>query len=160
MTPPGVDFYERVWMWAAGILIVLFLGTLAWATVAQGIRPPSHIETIDPRTVRDDPRFAERGVTRKPEGGAIVIAVAMTFAFEPGEIRVPANQPVTFRITSVDVQHGFQIVGTNANTMVIPGYVSEFTTVFKRPGEYLIVCNEFCGVGHHLMSGKLIVEAP
>jgi len=160
MTPMRVDFYERVWMWAAGILIVLFLATLAYATVAQGIRPPSHIETINPRAVFDDARFAERGVTRKADGGAVVIAIAMTFAFQPAEIRVPANRPVTFRITSSDVQHGFQIVGTNANTMVIPGYVSEFTTVFQHPGEYLIVCNEFCGVGHHMMSGKLIVEAP
>ena len=35
--------------------------------------------------------------------------------------------------------------------MVIPGYVSEFTTVFERPGEYLIVCNEYCGLSHHVM---------
>ena len=64
---------------------------------------------------------------------------------------------VTFRLTSVDVIHGFQIVGTNANTMVVPGYVSEFTTVFDRPGEYLIVCNEYCGLSHHVMHATLIV---
>jgi cytochrome c oxidase subunit 2 len=154
-----VDLYERVWMRAATGLIVLFLATLGYAAVVQGIRPPSHIETIDPRTVWDDPRFAERGVVTREDGSVVVTSIAMTFAFQPAEIRVPANRRVTFRLTSSDVQHGFQIVGTNANTMVIPGYVSEFTTIFKRPGEYLIVCNEFCGTGHHLMSGKLIVEA-
>jgi len=42
--------------------------------------------------------------------------------------------------------------------MLVPGYVSQFTTVFKQPGEYLIVCHEYCGLGHHLMAGKLIVE--
>jgi cytochrome c oxidase subunit 2 len=26
-----------------------------------------------------------------------------------------------------------------------------------RAGEYGIVCNEFCGLGHHLMVGKLYV---
>jgi cytochrome c oxidase subunit 2 len=42
--------------------------------------------------------------------------------------------------------------------MVVPGYVSQFTTTFATPGEYLIVCNEYCGTGHHLMFAKLIVE--
>ncbi|MBI4502150.1 MAG: cytochrome c oxidase subunit II [Gemmatimonadetes bacterium] len=159
MTTMRVGIYERAWMWAAGVLIVLFLAMLGYAAVAQGLRPPSHIETIDPRAVFDDPRFANPGVTAGPDGRVIVTSLAMTFAFQPAEIRVPANRPVSFGLTSSDVQHGFQIVGTNANTMVIPGYVSEFTTVFKRAGEYLIVCNEYCGVGHHLMSSKLIVEA-
>ncbi len=40
--------------------------------------------------------------------------------------------------------------------MVVPGYVSQFTTQFPA-GEYLVVCNEYCGVGHHMMSGKLKV---
>ena len=50
------------------------------------------------------------------------------------------------------------IAGTNANTMLMPGYISQFTTVFSRPGDYLIVCHEFCGNGHHVMSGRIIVE--
>jgi cytochrome c oxidase subunit II len=154
-----VDVYERWWMWGSACLIVLFLGALTYATVVQGIRPPSHVETIDPRAVWDDARFTERGVITRPDGSVVVTAVAMTFAFQPAEIRVPANRPVTFRLTSSDVQHGFQIVGTNANAMVIPGYVTEFTTVFKRSGDYLIVCNEYCGIAHHQMSAKLIVEA-
>jgi cytochrome c oxidase subunit 2 len=153
-----VDLYERIWMWGAGGMIALFLVVLGFAAVAEGLRPPSHVETIDPRTVLDNPAFAERGVSTRPDGRIVVTGISMTFAFQPAEIRVPANRPITFRLTSSDVQHGFQIVGTNANTMVIPGYVSEFTTVFKRPGEYLIVCNEYCGLGHHIMSGKLIVE--
>ena len=35
----------------------------------------------------------------------------------------------------------------------------EATTTFETPGEYLVVCNEYCGLGHHLMQGKVIVEA-
>ena len=26
-----------------------------------------------------------------------------------------------------------------------------------EPGEFGIICNEFCGVGHHMMLGKVIV---
>ena len=153
-----VHLYERIWMIAGGIIIVAFIGTLAVSTVAQGLRPPSHVETIDPKTVWNDPRFAQRGVTTGPGGTVEAIVVALTFAFQPNEIRVPAGKPVTFRLTSADVTHGFQIVGTNGNTMVVPGYISQFTTVFQHTGEYLIVCNEYCGLGHHVMSGKLIVE--
>ena len=81
------------------------------------------------------------------------------FFWLPAEIHVPAGAPVTFRLTSIDVSHGFEIAKTNVNTMVLPGYVSQLTYTFDTPGEYLIVCNEYCGVGHHTMGGKIIVEA-
>ena len=153
----NVAFYEKLWMWAAGVLIVAFLATIVVGVTGSALQPPSHVETIDPTKVWNDPRFARPGVT-VGEHGVTVVVVAMMFAFENAEIRVPAGRPVTFRLTSADVTHGFQIVGTNGNTMVVPGYVSQFTTVFRDPGEYLIVCNEYCGLGHHLMSAKLIVE--
>jgi cytochrome c oxidase subunit 2 len=153
-----IDLYERFWMWSAGAICALFFGAIVFGLVSEQTRPPSHIETIDPATVWTDPRFAERGVTTSPDGGVTVTAVAMMFTFQPNEIRVPAGRPVTFRLTSPDVVHGFEIVGTNANTMVIPGYVAQLTTTFARPGEYLIVCHEYCGLGHHAMMGKLIVE--
>lgn len=154
-----VHLYERIWMIAAAAAIVIFLGTIAVGTLAQGLRPPSHVETIDPKSVWTDPRFANRGVEETSDGTVRVTGIAMMFAFQPGEIRVPAGKKVTFRLTSADVVHGFEIVGTNANAMVVPGYVTQFSTVFDRPGEYLIVCNEYCGLGHHMMMGKLIVEA-
>lgn len=153
----NVPFYEKLWMWASGLLIVAFLTTIAVGVAGSALQPPSHVETIDPRRVWHDARFAKRGVT-VDERGATVVLVAMMFAFQPAEIRVPGGRPVTFRMTSADVTHGFQIVGTNGNTMVVPGYISQFTTVFRTPGEYLIVCNEYCGLSHHLMSAKLIVE--
>jgi cytochrome c oxidase subunit 2 len=71
---------------------------------------------------------------------------------------VPAGRPVRFRLTSADVVHGFMVAGTNANAMVMPGYVTQFTTAFPTPGDYLIVCHEFCGNGHHAMFGRVLVE--
>lgn len=153
-----IDLYERFWMWSAGAIIALFFGSIVVALAGQGTRPPSHVETIDPSTVWSDPRFAQRGVTRNPDGSVTVTMVAMMFTFQPNEVRVPAGARVTFRLTSPDVVHGFEVVGTNANTMVVPGYVSQLTTTFTKPGEYLIVCHEYCGLGHHAMMGKLIVE--
>ncbi|OTF09361.1 cytochrome C oxidase subunit II, partial [Halorubrum sp. SD612] len=41
--------------------------------------------------------------------------------------------------------------------MVVPGEVSEITVETDEPTEYGIVCNEYCGAGHHVMEGKLHV---
>jgi cytochrome c oxidase subunit 2 len=152
-----VHLYERAWMGAAVVIIVVFVSSILFSAMARASAPQSHVETIDPKTVRTDERFALPGVTLAEDGSATAVVVAQMFAFLPLEIRVPAGKPVTFRVTSPDVVHGFQIVGTNGNTMVVPGYVSSFTTHFA-PGEYLIVCNEFCGPAHHIMQGKLIAE--
>lgn len=153
----NVPLYEKIWMWASGVLIVAFVATIIVGLAGSALQPPSHVETIDPAKVWNDPRFKNRGVATTAEGATVVI-IAMMFAYQPAELHVSAGKPVTFRLTSADVIHGFSIIGTNGNTMVVPGYVSQFTTVFRTPGEYLIVCNEYCGLSHHLMSAKLIVE--
>lgn len=155
----NVDLYERIWMWAAAAIIGVFIVVIGASSLAYGVHPPSHVETIDPGKIFADPRFSPIGEpTEMPDGTLEVRIVALMFAFVPAEVRLPAGRPVRFRLTSADVTHGFMISGTNANTMVMPGYVSQFTTVFPRPGDYLIVCHEFCGNGHHVMSGRLIVE--
>ena len=153
-----VNLYEKIWMYAAAGIILVFLASMGYTTLGRAMQPPSHIETIDPASVRTDPEFGSPGVTIHEDGTATVVIQAFMFAFLPLEIRVPRGRDITFRMTSPDVIHGFQIVQTNGNTMVVPGYVSQFTTRFDRAGEYLIVCNEYCGVGHHVMSATLIVE--
>jgi Heme/copper-type cytochrome/quinol oxidases, subunit 2 len=154
----NIDFYERIWMWAAGVIIAIFIVVIGASTVAYGLHPPSHIETIEPSKIFTDPRFSKLGAVEMPDGTIEVQMVAIMFAFAPNEVRVPAGRPIRFRLTSADVTHGFMIARTNANTMLVPGYISQFTTVFPRPGDYLVVCHEFCGNGHHVMSGRIIVE--
>ena len=151
-----IDRYERIWIGGVGGVLLFFFGTLANAAIRHGFHPPSHVETINPRGVFQSPQFRQQGV-RVDEGGAVhVTVVGMMFAWLPGELALPAATPVTFHLTSVDVIHGFAIVGSNGQSMLIPGYVSQFTTSFQ-PGEYLITCNEYCGIGHHQMAGKLRV---
>jgi cytochrome c oxidase subunit 2 len=155
-----VDPYERMWMWGATGMLALFLAAIVATAVAGAAHPASHVETVDPDSLSIKGEFAEPAVERNPDGSVRVAVRAEFFVFRPSIIRVPADRRVTFRVTSPDVMHGFQIVGTNVNVTVAPGYVSEVTTTFRRPGEYLIVCNEYCGLGHHLMQGTLIVEPP
>jgi cytochrome c oxidase subunit 2 len=153
-----VERYERYWMWAATGMLVLFTGAIVATSLSGAVHPPSHVETVDPRTVGVSGEFASPGVVTGPDGQVTVSMRAELYVFRPTVVRVPAGRPVTFRITSPDVLHGFQIVGTNVNLTVAPGYVSEATTTFETPGEYLVVCNEYCGLAHHLMQGSIVVE--
>jgi cytochrome c oxidase subunit 2 len=64
---------------------------------------------------------------------------------------VPSNQTVTLRFATPDVIHGILVTGTNVNTMVVPGYVSQVHTVFTKTGDLLMPCHEYCGLGHSQM---------
>jgi len=153
-----VEFYEKIWLCAASALLALFVGTILVTAASDAVLPPTHMETVDPTALANHPEFGSPGVKAGPDGGIVVSVVAQTFSFFPDPIEVPTHRPVTFRITSSDVLHGFQIVGTNANAMAIPGYVSQFTVTFNKPGEYPIACNEYCGLMHHGMVAKLLVK--
>ena len=152
-----VDLYERIWMWIGAAIVVLFLASIIVPAATSAIHPPSHLETLDPTKVAEHPEFATGGVTTTPDGRVVVSVIASMFTFGPDPIEVPANTPVTFRLTSGDVVHGFHVAGTNANAMAVPGYVSQFSYTFK-PGEYTITCHEYCGLMHHAMVGKLIAK--
>lgn len=153
-----VDLYERIWMWAAAVILAAFMVAMMIPAALQAVHPPSHVETIDPTNLANHPEFGTGGVTTRPDGAVVASVVTTMYFFTPDPLEVPANTPVTFRITSGDVVHGFEVVGTNANAMAIPGYVSQFTVTFAKPGEYVIACHEFCGIMHHQMVGKLIVK--
>ncbi|MFC6666219.1 hypothetical protein ACFP9V_13280 [Deinococcus radiopugnans] len=84
--------------------------------------------------------------------------IARAFQFEPAVLKVPVGQPVTIHVTSADVLHGYFIEGTNINATAIPGQVSSFTTTFRRPGTLNLICNEYCGTGHHNMINSVKVE--
>ncbi len=151
-----VDVYEKIWMWGVAAMLAVFFGTTVVVAVHGSVHPPSHVETIDPAKALADVRFRQRGVWVDAAGKVQATIVATAFAWLPPQMTVPADTPVTFHLTSIDVVHGFEIVRTNGQAMVVPGYVSQFTTRFA-PGEYMVVCNEYCGVGHHIMAGKLTV---
>ncbi len=61
-------------------------------------------------------------------------------------------------MTSKDILHGFYLQEHTLNLMVVPGQVARGTIRFNRPGTYEIICNEYCGAGHAIMYGTIIVE--
>jgi cytochrome c oxidase subunit 2 len=63
-------------------------------------------------------------------------------------------------LSSLDVNHGFNLYPFNINFQVIPGYDYALDMTPTESGEFRIVCNEFCGVGHHVMVGRIEVLPP
>ncbi|MCQ4333403.1 cytochrome c oxidase subunit II [Natronomonas sp. F2-12] len=154
----NIHTYEKFWLGASMVLIVGFILTITYGSVGLGIAMVDDSEpTINPENVGDHPDFGDPGVEQVGENEYVVHVVAVQFAYFPGEIEVPADSTVTFKLTSEDVIHSFSVVGTNANTMIIPGEIASVTVEADEPGEYGIVCSEYCGSGHHDMEGKLTV---
>ena len=153
-----VHTYEKLWLAASILLILLLIGSVTYGAVGPGVAMVTDSEPpIDAQGLDEDERFSEPRVEQVGENEYAAYVVARQFGFQPDPIVVPANSTVTFYITSADVVHGFEVVGTNANTMVIPGEVSELTVEVEEPQEYGLLCNEYCGAGHHVMEGKVNV---
>jgi cytochrome c oxidase subunit II len=153
-----VHSYEKGFLWAGALMLVGFMLALAYASTAMGIRLPGRAGTVDPQQVRVTPPFDDPGVRQVGPDEYEVVVIGQVWSFVPAEIRVPAGAHVTFIATSPDVLHGFHIEGTRLNMMLVPGQISRNSYTFAEPGEYLIICHEYCGIAHHTMYGKVIVE--
>jgi cytochrome c oxidase subunit 2 len=156
-----IDPLEKKWMYVIGFMTVIMVASMTYAAVMLNLHPPSNVETIDPKTLHLSGEFVEDnlGTTTNPDGSITVRMVAARYAFYPQMIEVPVDTPVTFRITSPDVLHGVHVPFTNMSTMVVPGYISEVNTTFRREGEAQFLCDEYCGLGHDYMWSKLRVVA-
>lgn len=153
-----IDPYEKIWIIVSVTVLVLMVAALTIASIAFGIQVPVPEKRVDPRVVTESGPFSEPGLRDLGGGKYEAYIVGQTWNWSPKEIRVPVGSTVTFFITSKDVQHGFMLWNTNLNIMTIPGQVSRVTITFEETGEYPFVCNEYCGIGHHTMAGKVIVE--
>ena len=153
---------ERRWAIIVGVIIALLVAMMVITGLQWAAMPPSRVETIDVKTVHIKGEFVESnlGTTMGTDGKVTVRLVAQQYSFEPQCIVVPAEMPVTFRGTSTDAIHGFVIGTTNANTMLIPGFVATFTTTLHKTGEHLMPCHEYCGTGHEAMWGRVQVLPP
>lgn len=141
---------EARWVVFVAIVIGLLLCMIAFTTLHWVMMPAKKIETINPSTLHLAGEFTEDnlGSALEPDGSVMVRLVAQQYSFTPQCIVVPDNTPVVFRGTSSDVIHGFIIADTNVNVMLEPGYISTFHTRFKKNGEHVMPCHEFCSVGH------------
>lgn len=156
-----IDQLERKWITISLIVIGIFVGIITVDAFFHGVNPPSKVETVDSASLHLNKEFAEDnlGVTVDSQGNITVRMVAGRYAFSPQQIKVPAETKLTFRWVSMDVLHGVNIPMTNMSTMIVPSYVAEITTTFPKPGEYPVLCNEYCGMGHNHMWSNISVIA-
>jgi cytochrome c oxidase subunit 2 len=156
---------ERMWMVISLLLcLLLFVWMLMWHV--YGKQNPSNV------TYRTSPaeyaRLAEAYVKKnmigtdngvpvvKPEAGSDVLVMGEMWRWSPVLI-LKKDERYNIHISSKDLMHGFSIQPVNMNFQIYPGYdyVLHFTPT--DAGEYKIICNEFCGIGHHTMIGKIVV---
>ncbi|MCL4184415.1 MAG: hypothetical protein KJ011_13310 [Burkholderiaceae bacterium] len=97
-------------------------------------------------------------------GVRVIEAVGHQWRWELSGNEVTAGQPVEFRVTSSDVNHGFGIYDTElrlvAQTQAMPGYINTLRHTFERAGTYRVLCMEYCGIVHHNMIAEITVTEP
>lgn len=159
-----VHRFEKLWALTSVLLIVGFIATIVYGAAGVGVEMvDASGGQIQADALGDHPKFGDPGVYQTGPNAYAVYIVAEQFQFRPGTqepIRLPAGADVTLYVTSADVTHGFNVVGTNVNTMAIPGQIAELQVTFNEPGTYGVVCHEYCGAAHHEMAGQIVVVPP
>ena len=166
-----IEKWERWFLYATTVMLVVFLVAIFASIGEAGIHLPTDEDQVDPNLLSFDAwegnpaPFNDLG--SRPYTGPDedieweVVLLAKAWAFSDGEdvdpdllvprITVPVDTPVEFVVTSVDTVHGVLIAEVAVNVMVIPGQISRVVTEFDEPGEYQLICHEFCGLLHHNM---------
>jgi cytochrome c oxidase subunit 2 len=93
----------------------------------------------------------------------VVNVVGRQWTWDISETRFKVDEPVEFRVTSDDVNHGFAIYAPDGRivtqTQAMPGFTNKLLYTFRTPGTYKIMCLEYCGVAHNGMTVELDVTA-
>ena len=84
---------------------------------------------------------------------------ARRFTYEPEEVTLKLNEPVIFRLTTLDVVMGFSVPDFAVRGTIIPGQTTEVAMTPTKTGDFTFLCDVFCGSGHENMDGTLHVVA-
>jgi cytochrome c oxidase subunit 2 len=156
---------EKVWFAIAfGWCMVLFAMMPLWhwkgGQNASGIR-----SRVEPAafTARVDQFVADYQVAElnglpvvEPPPGSDVYLLGRMWSWYP-VLKLRKGVEYTLHLSSIDVNHGFSLYPVNINFQVVPGYDYGLKIVPTEAGDFSVICNEFCGIGHHMMLGKVIV---
>lgn len=94
-----------------------------------------------------------------PKTSQTLHITARKYSFQPAIIHVKKGSQVVLEISTLDVQHGFQVPGLGISESVQKGRPTRVSfTAPNQPGEYELQCNIICGPGHENMEGKIVVE--
>jgi cytochrome c oxidase subunit 2 len=106
------------------------------------------------------------------KGEMTVNVTTRQFAFEfsypisPGKqvvspvLFMAKDQPVVFKIRSLDVIHSFFVPSFSQKLDAVPGIVTTLRVTPNALGVYPVECTELCGAGHSLMRSSVHVVTP
>jgi cytochrome c oxidase subunit 2 len=110
---------------------------------------------VDRYTVRTE--TADKVPVVAPPPGSDVYMIARLWAFWP-ILELQKGQSYRLHLTSMDYNHGFSLQPANVNIQVVPGYEHVITITPNQSGTFSVVCNEYCGINHHTMVGRIHVK--
>jgi cytochrome c oxidase subunit II len=160
---------ERLWLTVAGVwCMMMFTAMVVWQNVGEQTIPVESYKVdraefraevqayIEARQVGE-----ESGVPIvRPQSGEDVYLHAQQFQFRP-ILELQKGQTYRLLISSTDVQHGLSLSQgsdlPSLNFQVLPEYLYVVRITPQETGDFPLVCNEFCGLGHHLMTGLIRV---
>jgi len=135
-----------------------FIGEQNLSNEAYRIEPDRFAERtqkmVDKFKVREEGKTGIPVV--HPPAGSDVYILARLWEWWP-ILELEKGQSYRIHLSSLDWQHGFSLQPINMNIQVHPNYEMVVTMTPSQSGEFGIVCNEYCGVGHHTMVGKIYV---
>ena len=157
---------EIVWITIAFLWGIAMFSTMIWwhiygeqnlSNESYRILPEVYAERVEAMIEEYQVREDEFGMPIvRPPVGADVYLQARLWDWSP-ILELVEGETYRLHISSLDWQHGFSLQPTNINLQVHPGYEMVVTLTPNESGEFGIVCNEFCGIGHHLMTGRINV---
>jgi len=156
---------ELIWIATAFVWgLVMFFMMIYWhATGDQNLATETYRTTPNAFYAKVERNVAEWQVRElngvpvvKPPAGADIYLLGRMWLWYP-VLELERGQSYRVHLSSLDLQHGFSLQPININVQVHPGYEHVLTVTPDKSGEYSIVCNEYCGLGHHMMLGKIFV---
>ena len=125
---------------------------------AYRVDPEAYAEKVEAAaekyTVRED-EVSGYPVVRPPPGSDVYM-LARLWEWWP-ILELEKGKEYRLHLSSLDWLHGFSLQPANINLQIHPNYEMVLTVKPDQVGEFGVVCNEFCGIGHHTMVGKIIV---
>jgi len=92
----------------------------------------------------------------RPQPGGDAYMLARLWEWWP-VLELQKGQSYRIHLSSLDWQHGFSLQPVNINIQVHPNLEHVVTLTPTKTGVFSVVCNEFCGAGHHTMVGRIRV---
>jgi cytochrome c oxidase subunit 2 len=81
-------------------------------------------------------------------------------AFIEGEMHVPVDRQIQFKMHAQDVIHSFWVPEWRIKKDNVPGITTTAIVTPDKLGTYQLICTELCGFGHASMRAKVVVETP